>query len=49
MCRAIPWFVAFGQLAIDEPLLRDAMIPVAITGGVLELLGSIWLMLELLG
>ena len=49
MCRATPWFMAFRQLATDEPVLRDAMILVAITGGVLELLGSIWLMLELLG
>jgi len=41
--------MAFRQLATDEPVLQDAMILVAITGGLLELMGSLRLMLELFG
>ena len=49
MCPANGWFMAFRHLATEEPLLQDAMILVAIAGGLLELLSSLRLMLELFG
>jgi len=41
--------MAFRHLATDEPLLQDALVLVAIAGGVLELAHGLWLVLELFG